>query len=303
MQRLFAENGVQASPPNSRGWLSLDCPFCGKPYLGWNVESQVFKCWYCNIHPIIETLMLLLNCSNVQGRAILSRYESSAIGDRSFGVKKEASASEVRWPAGTGLLADWQLKYLQKRGFDSEQVASEWGLRGVGIAGGQYANRIVIPTHLKGEVVSWQARSISSGTKMRYLSCPMEWEVVDNKRLVYGIDKAEELKAAVVVEGPVDVWKLGAGAVHTFGTSYTTAQVKALSALSRVAVMFDNEPTAQRQAQNLAEALAGLGVDAEVVCLCTGKDAGDLPQDEMRSLCKELLKERRSARKVTGNGI
>jgi DNA primase len=93
-----------------------------------------------------------------------------------------------------------------------------------------------------------------------------------------------------VVEGPFDAMKMGPGTVATMGTAWTTAQLKLLSGLQRVVVLFDSEPAAQHNAHALALALATMGVESEVTVLDDGtKDPGDLSERDASALRRELI--------------
>jgi DNA primase len=200
--------------------------------------------------------------------------------------------TDVALPNDIGELSQYQVHYLTRRGLDIDELVTLWELAGIGPHGGQWRNRIFIPTFLNDRMVSWQTRSISTAPDVaRYLSAPANMSVLNNKKLVYGYDQAcRRGDSAVVVEGPVDVWKLGPGAVHTFGTTWTAAQMTVLCRFKQVVVMFDCENKAQIQAEQLAESLAGLGVVSFTASLSGVKDAGEMPTKEARQFCSHLLK-------------
>ena len=94
----------------------------------------------------------------------------------------------------------------------------------------------------------------------------------------------------IVVEGVVDVWKLGTSAVATFGTSFTMRQVLALAKIhDRFFIVYDNEPQAQQQARKLAVKLKALGKKAFIETVDT--DPGDMKIEDARHFIKTLLKE------------
>jgi len=50
---LFENNDIEfysSGKNNSRGWVELNCPFCGNDpsfHLGVNLSSGIFHCWIC----------------------------------------------------------------------------------------------------------------------------------------------------------------------------------------------------------------------------------------------------------------
>jgi hypothetical protein len=184
---------------------------------------------------------------------------------------------------------------LRTRGFDTEELVKLWDVKSIGCLGGMYANRILMPTVLDGVPVSWQTRTVKGeSVQGKYLTAPPSHEAVFHKTLVYGMDYAKRAGMAVVVEGVMDVWKLGPGAVHTFGVQWGDGQVKMLAELERVFVMYDNEEDVlkrrevRKSARALAYALTGLGVEVECVWLDKYHDAGDMPLHKARRLMSGL---------------
>ena len=68
-----------------------------------------------------------------------------------------------------------------------------------------------------------------------------------------------------MVEGIFDVWKIGPGAVATFGIEVSSSQVRLLSKFEEVFVLFDNEPQALKNARKLRDDLLTLGSDSYVI--------------------------------------
>lgn len=290
--------GVPHQPRNARGWVHVDCVWCGKgDHLGLHAETGVAKCYVCGVHPKIPTLSRVLRVGEAEAAHVLELFQHRGTRAGFRGGGRATPAGVYIPPCGLlgGALTPPHIQYLEERGLDVGELLNTWGVGSVGPLGGSVANRVFIPTVFGGEEVSWQARTIFRDVRPKYLSASPAQERIPHKSIVYGWDHAEREGWAVVVEGAVDVWKLGPPAVHTFGVQWTWAQVELLSRLTRVVVMYDREDDrglaegVERQARTLAEALAVLGVDAEVANLPVGvHDAGELPLDEARGLMKEL---------------
>jgi hypothetical protein len=275
---------------NARGWLTLDCPWCGKPYLGWQADSGVFFCFNCRGHPFGETLARLLGLGVAEALREASKYPSTTR-QKPLGVVADAEARkapEAILPACCGPISDPQRRYLERRGFeDVDGLAERWHIQGIGPSGGRLANRLLLAVRFGGHIVSWTARTIYRSVEPRYLSAPAACEALPIKSVVYGWEFVTT--AAVVVEGPMDALKMGPGAVATFGTAWTPAQLMLLSGLQRVAIVFDSEPAAQRNAQGLARALSIMGVETEVVTEIRAKDPGEMSERDAGALRRELI--------------
>ena len=293
---LLRRKGI-AVETNSRGWSELDCPFCKLPHLGWSQTRQVFFCWYCKKHPIRETVAKLLNVSLPEvGRLLKEAEIAPGLNDpRLIHAREEhvPNALKLTYPRYAAPITERGKNYLRRRGLDWRQVQDEFSTL---METPPYAQpaimalRLVAPLIKDGREVSWQGRSMRDDCDkaFRYMTCPKELEVVFHKSVVYGMDQAQPFGKAVVVEGLFDVWKLGPGAVHTFGTSWSQAQLASLSTLKQVFVMFDSEAGAQRAGRELAAALAGLGVRVSLIDPEDAKDPGEWPLDKARSVMREL---------------
>ena len=94
----------------------------------------------------------------------------------------------------------------------------------------------------------------------------------------------------------MDAWKLGAGAVCTFGSSVTQEQVLEMSHWRKVFLAFDHEPAAIEHARDVAKQLSSLGTEAFLVNTDFGldsagnvRDVGDLSVSEARDFMKDVL--------------
>src|SRR5690606_7407018 len=98
--------------------------------------------------------------------------------------------------------------------------------------------------------VSFQARDITGRSEAKYLACPRERERIHHKHIVYGRGLPRRSRTLIVVEGPLDVWRLGGRAVATFGIKFTMEQVLTIADLAdKFLVLYDAEPQAQEQAR------------------------------------------------------
>lgn len=259
------------------GWIQLDCPFCGKGakkyHLGWNLIGGYTNCWKCGGHSAQAVLIALG----------LNRDKAAEIGRAiTLGTPITHERTRVSYtpPAGIGKILDPHKKYLRDRGFDPKEIKRLWQIQGIGISL-RLNWRIFIPIILDGEAVSWTSRSIDPKAKQRYLSASAEQERINHKHLVYGQDFCRH--SVIVCEGPMDAWRIGPGAGALFGTAFSTAQVKRLIQHPNRYIVFDNEPRAQEQAEELASQLSVFPGTTENIIL-DASDPGSASDKEIRAL-------------------
>lgn len=238
------------------GWIGLNCPWCPRPSsrkgqwrLGIEIATGRTNCWSCGGRPLFEAIALLARISTGEVASLLQ-------GVRFKYVQKPKKTGSLKTPRGAGPLAQAHRDYLSNRGFDPLTIERLWGVQGIGIAA-RLQWRLFIPVFLDGEVVSWTTRRISSTrAERRYISASPVEESIPLKETLYGIDLARS--TIIIVEGPTDCWRIGPGAVGTFGTAITKAQVNLMSRFPRRVICLDSEDAAQRVAQSLLSTLSAL---------------------------------------------
>jgi len=101
------------------------------------------------------------------------------------------------------------------------------------------------------------------------------------KSVLYGVDYIRH--AAVVVEGPADAWRVGPGAVATFGVVVTPDQLARLARFPVRVVCFDSDPPGRARAAKLVSALAPFpGKTYDVVL--DAEDPGSATPKEIKKL-------------------
>jgi len=283
---LLAEHGIEFLAEGNKhcreGWVQLDCPWCGrnsrKFHMGYNLEKNYVHCWKCAKHGLVETLTELTGLSFRESRRLLGSLEAYR------GPKRIEKRGKLMLPPGLGPLRRAHVEYLEGRGFNVAELERLWDIQGIGISS-RLQWRVFIPIKLRGETVSWTTRAVDPNVTQRYISAGEEEEMLNHKTLLYGEDLAKH--AICVVEGPMDVWKIGPGAVATFGTAIKQAQLLRMSRYPIVGICYDNETVAQSRARQMAEDLKSFGGR---VCLLhlDAKDAGEASEKELRSIRKEL---------------
>lgn len=275
------------------GWVNVECPFCtGNPglHLGATLDGSHFYCWRCGWHPAGLSLSKLLHIPLITVNVVIKQYGGVSVVDT---VAPIIGEKEHKYPTGVADLQKSHIKYLEKRNFDPDKLVKLWKLQGTGpvakLDGIDYSRRIMIPIHWEGQQVTFQARDITGKKELglKYLACPKQREAIHHKHMLYG--KQEYWGwTGICTEGVTDVWRFGPYSVCTFGIEYKIQQVRMLASnFKRIAVAFDDDPQAIRQAEKLVAELQFRGVDAFRVHIVG--DPGAMPQSEADYLVKQII--------------
>jgi hypothetical protein len=282
-----SQEGKHARP----GWVQLHCPFCAGSqdwHLGINITWEYGNCYRCGWKSLSNIIQKVLQCNTASALQVLNKYLGRNSRLLASSLPKGAlacTASEVSVPLGTSAMSERHKRYLHDRRFDPELLEQEWGLLGTGPVG-EYRFRIIAPITFNGRLVSYQGRDITGKSSLKYMACKLALEVVHHKDMLYGMDVVPGRKV-VVVEGITDVWRLGPGAVATFGTSFLPTQVKLLiDRYDEFYTLFDAEPAAQDAARKLAFQIASSGKPVKNLSLKSG-DPGGLSQEEADEIMRE----------------
>lgn len=260
------------------GWVQLkNCPWCGSQsyHLGVSLQGFGCSCWKCGKHSLYKTLLEL----GVSAQALHAVYKSTP-----RQTQEKQAVTRLKEPARLGPLLPAHNRYLRSRGYDPKEIVRLWGAKGLGPDGGRLAWRIYIPVVMRDKVCAWTARAIGPNVSQRYLSnSPRKDGGVNVKDTVYGLQHVTH--SAVIVEGPLDAWAVGPGAVATFGTAFTSRQVLLLSKIPYRYICFDNELEASHKAEELAQMLSHFPGTTAVISI-DAKDPGSASKKELHLLRK-----------------
>jgi DNA primase len=281
------------------GWIGLSCLWCSDSsnHLGVNLSSGLISCWRCGVKGSVVKLVKEIeqSFSFPETLAVMEKYQDFSrlskvqdIEEHHYKLKIEIPTFFVKmdWPYVPQVLQ----KFLFHRGFDPETVCRSKSLFYGGIAG-KFKHRLILPVTLKGKLVSWVGRDLTGKSTIPYLNLEDEKSVLPVKSTLYGYDEAPPGGNVVVVEGILDQWKLGSGAVATYGTQWTQTQVKLLRGLNpnKIFIIFDSEDMAQESAVKLSKQI--WWCVSEVMSLNNVNDPGDLSVEEGKKLMYMLSAE------------
>lgn len=292
--QLYRDYGIpfktEGHKHSREGWVNIACPFCtGNPgyHLGYNLQGDFYVCWRCGSHPVKSTISTLLNVSFRDAAQIVNNYGGPAEKIE----KAKIITKPFKFPTNTSdVLADAHRNYLIGRNFDPDLIQSIYGIKSTGVFSTlddvDYKWRIIIPIYWDGKIVTFTSRAINEKVKNRYMACPESREIVNIKKVLYGIPK-DWTDLAICVEGPTDVWRMGTQSVATLGIKYKPAQIRLLTKyFKRVIVLYDDDPQAVEQANKLVSEIKFRGVDAFRYTI--SGDPGSLSDDDARHLVSTL---------------
>lgn len=269
-----------------KGWIGIKCPFCDDPsqHGGFNIIKEYYNCWTCGYHRLIDVVLSLTGEDFKTAQNIIRKYSNTI--PVPITTQQENRKKELMLPVGSGTLFYTHKTYLEKRGFDPDYLEKEWDLKGTGFIG-EYKFRIIAPIYVNHKLVSYQGRDITERSPLRYKACKKENEIIHHKHILYGIDKVPGDKV-VIVEGITDVWRLGPGAVATFGIKYTTEQLLLIAKrFTTILILFDNDPNAKKQALNMSIYLSGFNLNIEILEI-DKEDPASLTEQESKEIMKLL---------------
>jgi len=277
------------------GWANVECPFCtGNPgyHLGYNIEDSYFYCWRCGWHHPTKTISKLLNIDESATRKLFGKYGIIVPKYNTVSVQ-QTQKLEHRLPSCVEPLTKRHKQYLIKRGYDPERLQRMWNLMGTGpismLDTIDFKHRIVIPIIWNSQQTSFTTRDITGKSKLRYITCPKNREIIPHKQIIYGKQEMWS-HTGICVEGPADVWRFGFHAFCTFGIEYTYKQLQVMSkTFKRIVVIFDDDPQAVKQGDKLVADLRFRGVESFRLDCIVAPDPGSMRQSDADYLVKQLI--------------
>lgn len=290
---------IPIAPPGHKherhGWINIPCPFCiGNPgfHLGFQQTGGWFGfvCFRCGGHGGVATISALLKIRAEEARRLIEEYGDGVTSVWRKKRVKTKTSTNLMLPPGLQPLGARAKQYLERRDFDPEKLEREFELKDTGL-GGHWKGRVFIPIFVQDRMISYTCRSYV-GSETRYLSCSSEKEVSPHADNLYHADNLFGHKRVVVVEGCADVWRLGNGAVATFGTKVTASQLKLLCKFQRIFLLRDLDEAGRIAWDKIGARLRLAGVELKIIkpsdISLTAKDAGEFTQQEADYLMRSL---------------
>jgi len=274
----YSESGKNVSD----GWIGVTCPWCddGSNHLGIRLDAGTCSCFKCGqsgtiIKYLADELGSFNKAIQVLGDAVPLELKSFEESERARAIKvelpKEAKRQISKYHAG----------YLNSRGFDYEELTDKYNLHFCGPYG-KWANRIIVPIMKNYRLITFTSIDISDEVFIRYKHLQDELSIIPIKQHLFGLEFTNK-HSIIVVEGIFDMFRIGDGAVCTFGTKITSEQKKILSKYSTVKIVFDGDEAGQINGEKLANDLAPFA-DVKLFFLPEGSDPDKLSQDDIKEI-------------------
>ena len=197
----------------SKGNVNISCPFCMNDpsyHLGIALNKEAYYCYRDpNRHSGRSAIRLLMRLGQgaLNAERLISKYadhDAPDPFDAPQPIEEPPERMEIIWNRFESAKYDDRcLKYLIKRGFPSPRLVCErYDLRVA--KEGTYANRLLMPLRINGEIKSFVGRAIYDHAVLRYLAFEKA-----GPQYVYSPNAARPLSDTLaIVEGPVDALKI-----------------------------------------------------------------------------------------------
>ena len=250
-------------------------------HCAYNPANGTIYSWITGAIPLREYLAWAT--PDISYNKLLKEYSTEFDYVTRLKVRENATQLDYNFPE----LGKVARRYLEKRGFNIEELITKYKFRDGGFTG-DFAYRVIIPIiDTDGRICSYQGRSYA-GQDLRYKTLSIEKSLVDPKKMLFNLNNCNK-SYVVVTEGPMDSLKFGDNCCATLGTSVTEAQVQLLTEYNKVVIIYDSEKPAQQRAKKLADRISALGVkEVTVVDLETEKDLGGMDYDAVSKIKGEL---------------
>lgn len=277
----------------TQGWVNIQCPYCedGSNHLGIRKKDLLVNCWICGRHRVINLIKTLSDLTYSEAKTI-----STTLGGSDTNPPAEPASSlfsaRVRLPQGhLKRLPLTHREYLIERGFPPSKIRKlikKYKLLAC-YTTGKYRFRIIIPIILNRKIVSFTSRAIGN-IEPPYMHATPEESAIPPKNLVYNIDSVTTGSDAILVEGPIDVWKLGDNTISILGVQHTEAQIVAIKRkeIRNLFIFFDSDRAGEKEAKKISRILAPLVENTEIVTLTNLHDPGELKIEEGELIKKQL---------------
>lgn len=287
MQVSYWEHGRNVS----KGWLGTQCIYCDDSHnhLGIHLYYKNYSCWLC--HSTGSLVDLICDLESTTHHAALQRieeYQSDILQEPDPRNPLQDEGQNILPYGCTNGLTQGQTKWLKQRRYDPETVQEKWGV----VAGplvGPWCHRIMCPVKYGGRTMTWVGIDTTGTNKAKYKAAPVEESFMPIGELPYGIDHVQG-DTVLLVEGMLDAWRIGYGAIAMFGMGVNDKKMRALIELpvKTYYIMFDAEELATKNAEDLGKTLRlATGRDVYILHLGSG-DPDNLDDETAKALRHDI---------------
>lgn len=282
----------------AKGWINITCVFCddSSNHLGIRKRDLKVSCWKCGRHSIGTLVSRLAECSFNEAKKIIRSLEQGTSELSPSEEKNAISPFEIVRPSRVTLPPEaskdfpkLHIDYLRKRGFNPRKIIKTFDLYAC-YSFGRFKFRIIIPIYKNNKMVAYTSRDVTGEKKLRYKAAKNEDCVINPTELIYNIDTVLPGQDAINVEGPADVWKMGAGSFCFMGITITEKRIIEIAdkKIKKLFILYDRDGMARRKAIQHARILAPVVKSIEVISLRRHKDPGELKYTEVEEIKRAI---------------
>jgi len=295
---FLEDNGIEfwlGGKNVSPGWVNIQCPFCddNSNHCGIKLSDLRVSCWRCGGHSTKKLIRKIIDCTGQEANQIFKTLSLGA----GYYPPFESSASSTLTSKNVILPPECEkefpkshINYLKNRGFTKpKEIIKKYKLLSTNTIG-KYKFRIIIPIYMNRKLVSFTSRDITGQQDIRYKTATIKESIIDPRECVYNYDTLTIGCDAIIVEGPIDVWKMGDNSISILGLTYTKNQIVLIKnkKIRNLFILFDQGNKEKRAAKKLGSILAPLVQKVEVITLNKVKDPGELKIEEARIIKEQL---------------
>ena len=250
---FYTETGKNVST----GWIGVTCPFPGcddvSNHLGLCLDSPVVSCFKCGQKGNYLTYLTHELGSFTKAKAIIEKHQPIELKKKKD--KKEENVLTVSLPKNSSRkMLEKHAKFLTYRKFNYKYLHKKYNLYYCN-DDWEWEDRIIVPIYQNNRLITFTSIDIEKDSNLRYKHCKREESIIPVKQHLIGIENTNK-NTIVVVEGLLDKYRIGDGAVCTSGTQFTKEQVQILSDFQRVIILFDGDNAGRVAAKRLSNLLS-----------------------------------------------
>lgn len=267
------------------GWIGVCCCFCDDQnyHLGINLAHKTINCFRCGttgtiIKYLSEELKDFNKAITILGNAVPRELQT-------FKQSKE-NAVHVKLPKRAKKeITPYHAGYLQRRGFNYKVLNDKYNLHYCGPVG-KWANRIIVPVIRNYKLITFTSIDISDDSLMRYKHLKDEKSIISIKHYLFGLEYTDGYSCCLV-EGLFDQFRIGDGALATFGTTITSEQKQLLIKFQKIVIAFDGDKAGKIGGEKLANDLSAF-TDVEILNLPENSDPDSLEREDIKFIQNKI---------------
>lgn len=273
------------------------CPWCGDTnyHIGVFLDYKNWSCWRCKENGSLYKLMQELtgmdwgefkasvetpSCVSYSAEDAVRQVLNSSSKQKTTRQNYKATLPRASFVTDAIVRASSALQnFLKRRDFtvaDCQRYDARFAFAG------KYALRLVLPIYHYGKVVGFQARDVTGRADSKY-DTPANMNL---KNYLYGHDQVDS-KQVMLVEGPLDVWRLGNCAAGMFGKRLSDEQLRLLRQLKADEYYICLDGEAYWEARALAGEIRPFLPYVKAIKLPNGEDPDSLGKARVMRLIYE----------------